>query len=88
VNRVISPDDDTASPSGPEGGRTFFADLEEFASEHCRHGTLTADATEPAWNGYLLTVACPCGVVFGRWVTPVDATADLMYVGLRAGRLN
>jgi hypothetical protein len=24
----------------------------------------------PAWNGYLLTVACPCGVVFERWVTP------------------
>jgi hypothetical protein len=21
------------------------------------HGSLTADATEPAWNGYLLTVA-------------------------------
>ena len=30
-----------------------------------------------AWNGYLLTVACPCGVVFGRWVTPVDTDADL-----------
>jgi len=29
-------------------------------------GALTADATEPAWNGYLLTVACSCGVVFGR----------------------
>jgi hypothetical protein len=26
--------------------------------------------TPPAWNGYLLTVASPCGVVFGRWVTP------------------
>jgi hypothetical protein len=33
---------------------------------------------EPAWNGYLLTVACPCGVVVGRWVTPEDAELDLV----------
>ena len=26
------------------------------------HGGLTGDATEPASNGYRLTVACPCGV--------------------------
>jgi hypothetical protein len=26
---------------------------------------------------YLLTVACPCGVVFGRWATPMDAEVDL-----------
>ena len=43
-----------------------------------------ADATEPVRNGYLLTVACPCGVVFGRWVTPEDAELDL----LRAAGLN
>ena len=30
------------------------------------HGTLTCDATEPAWNGYMLTAACSCGVVFER----------------------
>jgi hypothetical protein len=30
-----------------------------------------------AWKGYLLTVACPSDVVLGRWVTPVDADADL-----------
>ena len=29
-------------------------------------------------NGYLLTVACPCGVVFERWVTPEDAELDLI----------
>jgi hypothetical protein len=43
-----------------------------------RHGPLTADATEPEWNGYLLTVACLCGVVFARWVTPEDAELDLL----------
>ena len=67
---------------------TLLTDIDEFVHSHRSHGPLTADATEPEWNGYRLTVACPCGLVFGRWVTPVDATADLMYVGLRAGRLN
>jgi hypothetical protein len=32
-----------------------LADLEEFVSSHRAHGTMTADATQPAWNGYLLT---------------------------------
>ena len=48
------------------------------------HGGLTGDATEPASNGYRLTVACPCGVVFERWVTPEEADADL----LRTAKLN
>jgi hypothetical protein len=53
------------------------ADIAEFVQDHHPHGPLTADATEPAWNGYLLTMACPCGVVFGRWVTPEDADLEL-----------
>jgi len=36
------------------------ADLEEFA-HHRPRGLLTVEATERAWNGYLLTVARPCG---------------------------
>jgi hypothetical protein len=55
---------------------SLLAELEEFVHDHRPHGPLTADATEPAWNGYLVTVACPCGVVFGRWVTPEEAEAD------------
>ena len=51
--------------------------LEEFVYAHDPHGPLTADATEPAWNGYLLAVACPGGVVFERWVTPEEADVDL-----------
>lgn len=51
----------------------LLTDLAEFVHDHRPHGPLTADAPEPAWNGYLLTVACPCGVVFGRWVTPEEA---------------
>jgi hypothetical protein len=61
-----------------------LSDLNEFVHNHCPHGSLTADATEPAPNGYLLTVTCPCGVVFERWVAQVDAELDL----LRAARLN
>ncbi len=57
---------------------TLPADLEDFVHDHRPHGPLTADATPPAWNGYLLTVACPCGVVFERWVTPGEAELDLL----------
>jgi hypothetical protein len=52
---------------------------EEFVADHRPHGPLTGDATEPARNGYLLTVACPCGVVFERWVTPEIADRDLLH---------
>ena len=41
----------------------LLADLEEFIHDHRPHGPLTCDATDPAWNGYLLTVACPWGGV-------------------------
>ena len=30
----------------------------------------------------LLTVACPCGVVFERWVTPEDAEYLLHFASL------
>ena len=62
----------------------LLADLKGFVFDHRPHGTLTGDATEHAWNGYRLTVKCPCGVVFERWVTPQDAAVDLLLVDLRA----
>jgi hypothetical protein len=37
-----------------------------------------AAGSSPAWNGYLLTVACSCGVVFERWITSLDAELDLL----------
>jgi hypothetical protein len=52
--------------------------LTEFVDFHRPHGPLPANATEPAWNGYLLTITCPCGVAFGRWVTPEDAQLDVI----------
>ena len=65
---------------------SLLADVEEFVRDHRAQGPLTGDATEPAWNGYLLTVTCPCGVVFERWITPQDAAVDSMLADLRAGR--
>ncbi len=56
----------------------WLTDLAEFAQDHRPHGPLTADNTAPVWNGYLLTVACPCGVVFERWITPENAELDLV----------
>ena len=56
---------------------TLLADLEAFVHDHRSHGGLAGDATEPASNGYRRTVACACGVVFERWVTP-DADSDLI----------
>jgi hypothetical protein len=41
---------------------TVSADLQAFIRNHHPPRPLTGDPTEPAWNGYLLTVACPCGV--------------------------
>lgn len=50
-----------------------LADLEEFVHDHRMHGSLAVDATELAWNGYLLTLVYSRGVVFERWVTPEEA---------------
>jgi hypothetical protein len=55
-----------------------YRDLRDFVHDHRSHGALTAAATEPAANGYLLTVTCPCGVVVERWVTPQEAISDLV----------
>jgi hypothetical protein len=67
---------------------SLLADIEDFVHDHRSHGTMTGDATDPAWNGYLLTVACPCGVVFGRRVTPVDAATELSQWDLRVAGLS
>jgi hypothetical protein len=58
----------------------YLTDLTEFLEGHRTHGTLTGKATEPEWNGYLLTVACSCGVTFERWITPWDAELDLLRI--------
>ena len=55
--------------------------LSATTSKFCgRRRAATGDATEPASDGYRLTVACICGVVFEQWVTSEDADADLLRV--------
>jgi hypothetical protein len=46
----------------------LLADLADFATCHRPCGQLTGDATEPAPDGYMLSVVCSCGVTFLRWV--------------------
>ena len=53
-------------------------ELAAFVHDHRTHGSVTSDATQPAWNGYLPSVACSSGVVFQRLVTPEEADADLV----------
>ena len=55
-----------------------LSDLEEFVRDHRPHGRMTGDATQPAWNGYPLTTACACRVVFERWVTPQEGDEALV----------
>jgi hypothetical protein len=52
-------------------------DRTQFVSCHRACGQLTGDATEPEANGYMVTVACGCGVVFMRWVTPEEAMREM-----------
>jgi hypothetical protein len=56
----------------------LLADLAASVHDHRPHGFLIGDATEPAWNGYLLMVACSCGVVFDRWIMYEDDAEDLL----------
>jgi hypothetical protein len=51
---------------------------DDFLDRHRAHGKLTAEATEPTAKGYLLTVRCPCGVEFMRWVTPGEAEREMV----------
>jgi hypothetical protein len=71
----------TAGQATEDPAAVLLEDLADFVTRHRACGKLTGDATEPAWNGYLLTVACSCGVVFMRWVTPEDVVRGLVAVG-------
>src|SRR5438552_19062063 len=57
----------------------LYADMLDFIDRHRPCGTLTGDASEVAANGYMLTVACLCGVTFTRWVTAQDAVRDVVW---------
>ena len=44
----------------------LMTDLTDFLTRHRSCGKLTGDATKPANNGYMVEVACSCGVVSPR----------------------
>jgi hypothetical protein len=54
------------------------AELQDIVTGHRSHGSLTTDTGPLTPNGYRLTVACPCGVTFDRWITPEEAAGDLV----------
>jgi len=56
---------------------SLLADVKEFVERHRPDGELQAKASPPTANGYRLEAACPCRVVFERWVVPDDAAIDL-----------
>ncbi len=66
------------------GWADLAADLATFVQDHPAHGQFVGDASEPGPSGYRVTIACPCGVTFERWVTGLDAAADLLRLELRA----
>jgi hypothetical protein len=51
-------------------------ELEAFIRDHRAHGGLEGDAGDLTENGYMITIACPFGVTFHRWVAAVDAVVD------------
>ena len=63
---------------------SLLTDLRDFVARHRAHGQLSADATEPQPDGYMLTVQCPCGVDFLRWITPGEAARELVMTQLLA----
>jgi hypothetical protein len=66
----------------------MLADLADFVQSHRDCRTLTGGATSPTPQGYLVTVTCSCGVVFERWVAPIDAEIELALNRLDQAKLN
>ena len=64
----------------------IFPEVQRFLEEHRDCGEATKEAGRPSVDGYRIHVACPCGAVLDRWVTPADARHDLVHTNLLAGR--
>lgn len=65
---------------------TLADELDYFLARHRAHGGLAPTVGEQTPNGYRLTIACPFGVTFERWMKPQDALEDLLRARLRAER--
>ena len=82
IPRLLPPCD--APVRAMENRQGTFRDLEEFVLAHRACDTLTGGADNRTADGYLLWVACSCGEVFERWVTPEAAEHDLLWSRLFA----
>jgi hypothetical protein len=72
----LNVDVDDQGPAADPHAR-LLAELADFVARHRPCGQITGDATEPAPEGYMLSVGCSCGVAFMRWATPDAAAHDL-----------
>jgi hypothetical protein len=63
-----------------------FGEVQQFLKEHQDCGEVTKEAGRPSSDGYQIHVACPCGAVLDRWVTPAAARHDLVHTNLLACR--
>jgi hypothetical protein len=72
--------------STPTSKPGVMAALTDFVTRHLACGQLAAETTEPEAAGYMLSVTCPCGVTFMRWVTPVEAARELVLSNLMNAR--
>jgi hypothetical protein len=75
-----------AASSGEEGAMGIFPEVQRFLQAHRDCGEVTKEAGRPSADGYRIHVACPCGAVLDRWVTPAAARHDLVHTNLLATR--
>ena len=64
----------------------IYPELQRFLEVHRACGEVTKEAGRPSADGYLIHVACHCGAVLDRWVTPEDARHDLVHTTILSGR--
>lgn len=60
----------------------IYPEILRFLETHRDCGEVTKEAGRPSADGYQIHVACPCGAVLDRWVTPEDARHDLVHTSL------
>jgi hypothetical protein len=69
----LARDPNRSRAKSPQFSLTERGELVEFVAHRRRCGRLTGDAAEPTERGYVLTVACSCGVTFERRIMVMDA---------------
>jgi hypothetical protein len=66
----------------------IYPEVLRFLRAHRDCGEVTKKAGRPTADGYRIYVACPCGAILDRWVTPAAARHDLVHSALLAAGRN